>query len=532
MSEALRCAAATHAGLVRDNNEDRHHVDREHGVFAVIDGVGGQAAGEVAAETALSLLRARLARRTGTVEERIREGITVANNEIHRLARSNPAYDGMACVLTVAVVEDGTLTAGHVGDTRLYVLENGRIRKLTHDHSPVGEREDRGELSEAEAMRHPRRNEVYRDVGSEVHEPGDPDFIEIVRMPFGPERAILLCSDGLTDLVASDEILSIVERDGGEPERVVQDLVAAANAAGGKDNVTVVYAAGARFGRRRAVAQPAPRARSGSRLQDALTGRWAFFLWGALLGIGMLIGIQAFQQWRQGRPGARSLDAQVVRVGPGGPHATVGEALRRARPGETVLVAPGTYREQLRLVEGVDVVSEVPGAAVLRPSSDPASLGIAVVAEGLRTARLSGFRIEDAPGAPLEIGVAVRDSGLVVEEVEVRGARLAGIHVAGTGEPVVRACTLRDGRGPGIVVRPPAAPRLVHNLVEDTGRSRDAPAPGILLEPGARAVLRGNVVLGSGAEGIRGVEESVREQVLRENLLEAGGRRNGRGPTG
>ena len=82
----------------------------------------------------------------------------------------------MACVLTVAVVENGSAIIGHVGDSRLYKIRRGEIRKITHDHSPVGEREDSGEISEAEAMRHPRRNEVYRDVGSQEHAPDDPGF--------------------------------------------------------------------------------------------------------------------------------------------------------------------------------------------------------------------------------------------------------------------------------------------------------------------------------------------------------------------
>ena len=104
----------------------------------------------------------------------------------------------MACVLTLALVEDDRLTIGHVGDSRLYLVWNGAIRKLTSDHSPVGEREDHAELSEQEAMLHPRRNEVFRDVGSVPREPGDDDFIEIRQCRFKPDAAILLCSDGLS----------------------------------------------------------------------------------------------------------------------------------------------------------------------------------------------------------------------------------------------------------------------------------------------------------------------------------------------
>ena len=116
----------------------------------------------------------------------------------------------MACVLTAAIVRDGRATIGHVGDTRLYKLRGDRIEKITRDHSPVGEREDANEISEAEAMRHPRRNEVYRDVGSEPHEPDDPEFVDIEEIAFEPDAALLICSDGLTDLVTAAAIARIV----------------------------------------------------------------------------------------------------------------------------------------------------------------------------------------------------------------------------------------------------------------------------------------------------------------------------------
>src|SRR6185436_18836024 len=103
---------------------------------------------------ALSMLRQRLERETGPACERVREAIAIANNEIYRPASTRPEWDGMACVLTVAIVKDGVATIGLVGDTRLYKLRGGRIEKITHDHSPVGEREDAHEISERDAMRH------------------------------------------------------------------------------------------------------------------------------------------------------------------------------------------------------------------------------------------------------------------------------------------------------------------------------------------------------------------------------------------
>ena len=243
----LKLAGASDPGRVRHNNEDALHVDLERGIFLVVDGIGGQAAGEKAAEIAVGRVRARLERQTGTPEQRVREAITMANNEILRAARGNPEWEGMACVLTVAVLDDGSAVVGHVGDSRLYQIRHGEIRKITHDHSPVGEREDNHELSEEEAMRHPRRNEVFRDVGSEEHSPDDADFIEVQRVPFETDSALLLCSDGLSDQVASWVIQETVERNAGNPDEAVRQLIGAANAAGGKDNVTVVLVEGESF---------------------------------------------------------------------------------------------------------------------------------------------------------------------------------------------------------------------------------------------------------------------------------------------
>src|SRR5215475_2004371 len=119
---ALIAAGQTDSGRQRTVNEDRFHCDAARGLFMVIDGVGGQAAGGKAADVALSMLRMRLERETGPVSERVREAITIANNEIYRLARTRREWNGMACVLTIAVVEHGTATIGHVGDTRLYKI--------------------------------------------------------------------------------------------------------------------------------------------------------------------------------------------------------------------------------------------------------------------------------------------------------------------------------------------------------------------------------------------------------------------------
>jgi PPM family protein phosphatase len=120
----------------RATNEDRVYVDAAAGVCLVVDGLGGHAAGDRAAQIAVDVIAAELQSREGAPEERIRHAITQANNEIFRLAHEEPDCSGMGCVLTLALLEDDKLTVGHVGDSRMYLVWNGAVRKLTSDHSP------------------------------------------------------------------------------------------------------------------------------------------------------------------------------------------------------------------------------------------------------------------------------------------------------------------------------------------------------------------------------------------------------------
>src|SRR5262249_40271820 len=138
----------------------------------------------------------------------------------------------------------------------LYLIGAGAIRKVTSDHSPVGEIEDAGDLSEEEAMAHPRRNEVFRDVGSSPHPADDEDFIEITECEFPADAAMLLCSDGLSDHLTSRRIREIAERYTGDAEQTARNLVDAANQAGGRDNITAVFVAGPAFRGRGAATRP------------------------------------------------------------------------------------------------------------------------------------------------------------------------------------------------------------------------------------------------------------------------------------
>jgi PPM family protein phosphatase len=312
-SIAWRSAVASDPGRMRSENQDRGYADDELGIFLVVDGLGGHAAGEKAAEMAVDAIRQEMVQPGGDPKERIRRAITAANNRISEEASANETWRGMACVLTLALISDERVFVGHVGDSRLYLTWNGAIRKLTSDHSPVGEREDAGELSEAEAMAHPRRHEVFRDVGSRRRLPDEDDFIEMKEFLFKPDAAILLCSDGLSDLLTSAEMLEVMERYDGDPVQVARELVEAANLAGGTDNITAIFVAGSEFLGNASPAAAEARARNAitkardgepsesgagtdrgvlSKVARVLTARVAFLIYGFVLGVVLALALR------------------------------------------------------------------------------------------------------------------------------------------------------------------------------------------------------------------------------------------------
>ena len=540
----LKSFGRTDKGRQRENNEDRFHDDAERGIFIVIDGVGGQASGEKAADTALSTLRARLERPTGSPVERVNEAITLANNEIFRLSEVREEWRGMACVLTVAIVDDGQITIGHVGDTRLYEVHGGRIQKVTHDHSPVGEREDSGELSELEAMRHPRRNAVFRDVGSEPHNPDDPEFIEIIQTAFKPKSALLMCSDGLSDLVPSARMLRIVEEHAASPWEVAGCLIEAANEAGGKDNITVVFVADEGFVEAsprdsgihtltaRTPSAPPPekpvaKSPPQSKLVWALRSKPALLVYGALLPLLLLTVFPSFRERLWG--GNSAIVAPLptskarrlfVRGSNDNKLATIREALAQAQPGDVIEVAAGEYRELVSLKEGVTLVSAQPNAALILAPEEQNEFRIAVIADHITSGRLLGFKILGRQTHPLDIGIQLIDSTVEVEQTEVSGAGIAGIEISGRGVSTLYANRIQNNAGVGVRIRPEATPNLFNNLIIGNGKAGEGSAkPGIELLEGAAPVLVGNVIAENGAEGINGVKADQKDEIEKRNYF-------------
>lgn len=228
-----RASALTDTGRRRPHNEDTFVCDPP--LFAVADGVGGAQAGEIASRLAATTLEE--ARPEARGEEALVELISEANDRIYRHALEDPAAAGMGTVVTALLVDEaaGTIAIGHVGDSRAYRLRDGRLEQLTPDHSLVGELVRAGRLSSEEAEQHPHRSVITRAVGTEALVE-----VETLTVTAAPGDLYLICSDGLTDIVRDEQIAELIEAADGTPDTAAEALVAAANDAGGIDNITVV----------------------------------------------------------------------------------------------------------------------------------------------------------------------------------------------------------------------------------------------------------------------------------------------------
>lgn len=219
--------ACTDVGRLRQSNEDA--LVLADPVFAVADGMGGARAGEVASAMAVAALYGL----AGGADELV-GALEDVNARIHTAAQADATLTGMGTTATAALITRDELVIAHVGDSRAYLLRDGRLQQVTEDHSLVAELIRRGALTPAEAERHPQRSVITRALGAE---PGVE--VDVVRLVPQAGDVLLLCSDGLTGMVGDGEIGRIVGGPGTLPERA-RELVRAANGAGGEDNVTVV----------------------------------------------------------------------------------------------------------------------------------------------------------------------------------------------------------------------------------------------------------------------------------------------------
>jgi protein phosphatase len=227
-------AARTDTGRARSANEDSYWVHSP--LFVLADGMGGAQAGEVASRTAVEVFAEQggLPDGPGTYEERLAALVARANVQVHTQAQSDEQFAGMGTTLTVAYLGEDDLAIAHVGDSRFYVLRDGELQQLTDDHSLVGELVRRGQISAEEAEDHPQRSIITRALGIE----GDV-VVDHFSWPVRDGDVFLLCSDGLTGMVPDVKVAQIIEG-AGTLTAAAQQLVAAANEAGGRDNITVI----------------------------------------------------------------------------------------------------------------------------------------------------------------------------------------------------------------------------------------------------------------------------------------------------
>ncbi|UCZ51783.1 Stp1/IreP family PP2C-type Ser/Thr phosphatase [Bacillus shivajii] len=231
----------THVGKIRRHNEDDGAFEKNESgqtIVLVADGMGGHQAGDVASQMTKELLLQRWnaiehSMSPKETEEWLQQAITDVNQALYNHAKENVTCEGMGTTLVVAICNEDFITVGHVGDSRVYLKTSDGLKQLTNDHSLVGELVRSGQITEVEAMHHPRKNVVLRALGTESTVKPD-----IRTIDWEAGSWLILCSDGLTDMIEDEEIEKHLKSD--EPLSTIADtLIETANERGGEDNVTI-----------------------------------------------------------------------------------------------------------------------------------------------------------------------------------------------------------------------------------------------------------------------------------------------------
>jgi protein phosphatase len=223
--------AKSDVGRVRDGNEDSYLLKEPY--FAVADGMGGHLAGDVASRIAVQTISENTG--DGAIgPEELERAVKDANAAIYAKASSDPSLHGMGTTCTLVLVADSEIHVAHVGDSRAYLLREGELSLVTEDHTLVGRMVKEGRLEPEEAERHPQRSIITRALGVDAEVE-----VDLLTIPIGEGDRVLLCSDGLTSMIKADAIRDIVAGND-DPQAAVDELIDAANAAGGEDNITAV----------------------------------------------------------------------------------------------------------------------------------------------------------------------------------------------------------------------------------------------------------------------------------------------------
>jgi len=241
----LRIAGYTHAGMRREYNQDHIGFDQELGIAVLADGMGGHKAGEIAAHMTVKFVLEKLQKFvlqktsvsiTGSqLLEFVSTTISSSNAEIFRTQQEQEAYKGMGTTIVATLVIGSHIYVGHVGDSRLYLYRNRKVKRLTKDHSVVQDLIDRGFYTEREAREANVGHVVTRAMGTKSAV--DVDTAEVPRLPYD---LLMLCSDGLTDMISDWQIAETIAENITDLDLAAKKLIALANQNGGKDNISVI----------------------------------------------------------------------------------------------------------------------------------------------------------------------------------------------------------------------------------------------------------------------------------------------------
>jgi hypothetical protein len=313
-------------------------------------------------------------------------------------------------------------------------------------------------------------------------------------MPFEPDSALLLCSDGLSDAISSENILRLIEENAGDRWATVRALISAANEVG-KDNVSAIFVEGeafaASFGRRSVregsdvILTPGESTERMAVAEAEAQRPWygrrtAYLIYGVLLGAALTFFVQRYVVEKRFASVSRSL---VVSTG-----ATIAGALEKARPGDNVAVGPGTYSEAVQLREGVTLTAQPAHEAVIKGP---------VTADGIQHARLEGFTVRSG-----DIGIRIRDSDVILSRDDVGEGRGVGVEYSGNSRGTIFACFIHSNAGGGIVIADAAAPAVENNLIEGNGTRPGSLRPGLDIRSKLRPSVIRNVFAGNGAEPV------------------------------
>jgi len=246
----LEAAGSTHVGMKRNHNEDSLLLLPEQKLFIVADGMGGHASGEVASrmavETVADFFREtaeddevtwpyKLCKDKHYEENRLINGVMLANLRIWETAVADPSKKGMGTTIVTTLFTNGGVYIGHVGDSRIYRIGQGRIAQVTEDHSLLNDYLKMKQLTPEEIEAFPHKNVIVRALGMKETVKVDTSFLNLEQ-----DEVFLLCSDGLSGMVRDGEINRIVNESGKNLEQACSELIAEANKNGGTDNITVI----------------------------------------------------------------------------------------------------------------------------------------------------------------------------------------------------------------------------------------------------------------------------------------------------